>query len=591
MRSIWELNELMESLRSLLKNMERGAMDRPDRFNNTEKPKQKEDPKETRKSEELKKVKNLDGKERPQPKKPEEKSDPYDHNHSKKPDLNCETKKPAVNEEPEVTLPPAPELEKPFFGIKGDVTYWGFSQRGNSHIKKNVPCQDRCRVDFSEGRYSLLIAAIADGVGSCALSHYGADIATKAAVSYLKTKISQYTDDTMEDKWIGDSLREAMQYALDSVAKAAEEMKQLEYSFQSTLTIAIYDEAGLNLYVGHAGDDGLVALNNEGKIAMVTSRLKGEEISSVYPLQAGPAYWQVLKASNVNAFIMATDGVLDSFVRPENEDNRIYYPLIQPALEVSQSDIGVVERTMKFYYNFMEGEDYRVSVTDDLTIVVVRNQPLINKNNVPKFSVVEWGLKSKEYREKVQKALYPDLTEKDSDQPEKPERTQTQSDQLEKPEEPQTQPDQIEKPEEPQTQPDQIEKPEEPQTQPDQSEKPEEAQTQPDQPEKPEEAQTQVDQPEKPEEVQAQVDQPEKPEEARTQVDQTEKLEEAQMKPSQPVNSSQSEPGLKVIPPIRNHGEKDRYHKEKEDTSESGKTGRRLFVKRIRNKRNDEGGR
>lgn len=500
MRSIWELNELMESLRSLLKNMERGAMDRPDRFNNTEKPKQKEDPKETRKSEELKKVKNLDGKERPQPKKPEEKSDPYDHNHSKKPDLNCETKKPAVNEEPEVTLPPAPELEKPFFGIKGDVTYWGFSQRGNSHIKKNVPCQDRCRVDFSEGRYSLLIAAIADGVGSCALSHYGADIATKAAVSYLKTKISQYTDDTMEDKWIGDSLREAMQYALDSVAKAAEEMKQLEYSFQSTLTIAIYDEAGLNLYVGHAGDDGLVALNNEGKIAMVTSRLKGEEISSVYPLQAGPAYWQVLKASNVNAFIMATDGVLDSFVRPENEDNRIYYPLIQPALEVSQSDIGVVERTMKFYYNFMEGEDYRVSVTDDLTIVVVRNQPLINKNNVPKFSVVEWGLKSKEYRDKVQKALYPDLMEKELNQSEKPKES---------------------------------------------------------------------DQPEKLEEPQPQVDQPEKPEEP------------------QP----QSEPGLKVIPPIRNHGEKDRYHKEKEDTSESGKTGRRWFVKYVKSKRNDEGGR
>lgn len=240
MSSIWDWNERMEAIiRSLLKNLERGAMDRS---NNTEKPKQKEDPKETRKSEELKKVKNMDSKERPQPKKPE------------------------------VTLPPAPELEKPFFGIKGDVTYWGFSQRGNSHIKKNVPCQDRCRVDFSEGRYSLLIAAIADGVGSCALSHYGADIATKAAVSYLKTKISQYTDDTMEDKWIGDSLREAMQYALDSVAKAAEEMKQLEYSFQSTLTIAIYDEAGLNLYVGHAGDDGLVALNNEGKIAMEIGR-------------------------------------------------------------------------------------------------------------------------------------------------------------------------------------------------------------------------------------------------------------------------------------------------------------------------------
>lgn len=309
--------------------------------------------------------------------------------------------------EDEIVLPPAPEESIPFYGEIAGVTYWGFSQQGESHVKNNLPCQDRCKVVVSEVNRPIIIAAIADGVGSCALSHYGAAIATESSTSFLKEIFDKNDSDEFEDKWMGDTLRSAMHYALQSVKEAAEEMEQLEYSFQSTLTIAIYN--GNNLYISHAGDDGVVALTEEGTVELVTSRIKGDEASSVYPLQAGPSCWQVLKVDRyVNGFVMATDGVLDAFVRGEKEGNRIYYPFIQPAFETRQKKINRVKETMDFYYDYMSSQEYRKSVTDDLTMIVVINQQYANKKNMPAFDEEEWRAKTKEYKARVNAALYPE---------------------------------------------------------------------------------------------------------------------------------------------------------------------------------------
>ena len=313
--------------------------------------------------------------------------------------------------EEEVVLPPLPE-ESSFMGIFQDITYWGFSQRGESHIKNGLPCQDRCKVLVSNGVRPVIIAAIADGVGSCALSHYGASIATEASTALLKEKLDNYPSGEFEDKIVGDLLRDAMQYAYDAVKRAAEEMEQLEYSFQSTLTIALYD--GNTLYVSHVGDDGVVVITDDGKLELVTTRIKGEEASSVYPLQAGPQYWQVFKVNqNINGFVMATDGVLDAFVRGEKEGNRIYYPFIQPAFETKQKSEKKVQEILGFYYTYMHSEKYRQSVTDDLTMVVITNQRELCNKKLPVFDEEEWNAKTEEYQARVNAALYPDSIELD----------------------------------------------------------------------------------------------------------------------------------------------------------------------------------
>ncbi len=311
----------------------------------------------------------------------------------------------------EPRLPRIPEESKPFMGMRQGIAYWGFSQKGESHKKNGLPCQDRCRVLVSGGDFPIIIAAIADGVGSCALSHYGAAIAVELSTAFLKEQLDACPDKKFDDREIGDLLRETMQYAYDSVRQAAEELEQLEYSFQSTLTIALYD--GTALYVSHAGDDGVVALTEEGELELVTSRIKGEEASSVYPLQAGPGYWQVFKVDGyVNGFVMATDGVLDAFVRGEKEGNKVYYPFIQPAFETEQKNRREVEEVRDFYYDYMAGKEYRRTVTDDLTLVVVTNQNELDEKKFPVFDEEAWRMETREYQEKVKAALYPDQEEK-----------------------------------------------------------------------------------------------------------------------------------------------------------------------------------
>ena len=300
-----------------------------------------------------------------------------------------------------------------FFGINHNISYWGFSQRGESHKQNGSPCQDSCLARPVKNT-PFLIVAMADGLGSCALSHYGAEYSAQFAAEYLENLLTQFHG-PMEDKYMGELLRAAMQHAYEKVKNLAEDMKQLEYSFQSTLTLTVYD--GNTLYISHVGDGGILVLTEDGLLELVTARLKGEEASSVYPLQAGPNFWQVFKIDRrVNAFIMATDGVLDAFVGDSREANRIYYPFIEPALTQVGSDTASVHKIQQFYYQYMEGEEYRRVVTDDLTLIAVTNLSRLSENKLPDFDKDEWDRNTMEYQKELDATLYAGRI-KDSSEP------------------------------------------------------------------------------------------------------------------------------------------------------------------------------
>ena len=284
---------------------------------------------------------------------------------------------------------------------------FGFSSKGESHKKKNLPGQDANIIKIVNSEHNTFIASIADGVGTAALSHYGSSIATKTATDYLAQIFHVSDISKMNDKQIGDYIREAMRRAREAVRKEAESQEQLEYSYQSTLTIAIYD--GDNLYFGHIGDDGIVALTKEGKLEMVTIRHKGEECSSVYPLQAGENKWQVAKVVGVDGFVMATDGVLDAFVRNEFEGNRVYYPFIEPALKGNSGSARKIQEAFRDagqeWLDYMNSSDFREQVTDDITFITCVNPERILQNPY-KFDKDKWDKETQAYQQKRNRALY-----------------------------------------------------------------------------------------------------------------------------------------------------------------------------------------
>ncbi|GEM_PF-1753661 len=293
------------------------------------------------------------------------------------------------------------------------LTHFSISQQGQSHILKKVPCQDyskSCRVHVERFDCDIIIAAISDGVGSCDFSQYGSETAVDSFVQCVEHNICNVEKITgIDDENMLKVIRHAFHYALTQVEKRAEKEELPFMQFDSTLTGVIYD--GKNLWFGHVGDDGIVALYTDATYEMITSRCKGEEANSVMPLR-DTSKWQFGQAKkDVASFAMMTDGVLDYCVSGPGLGNRVYFPFLEPALtEVMETD-EKAEHQKQEWEEYLKGseiykENFREHVTDDITFLIVENAELVKKLPKIEFDFDKWKKDYQEYKKKQDEALY-----------------------------------------------------------------------------------------------------------------------------------------------------------------------------------------
>lgn len=271
---------------------------------------------------------------------------------------------------------------------------FGACVRGSSHENYDLPCQDSraCgRVSF--GGEEVVVAAIADGVGSCKKSDEGANAAVMSAVGH----ICAHFPEAWDDKAIIAILREAFYFALMTVRELADSAGEQEREYSSTLTVAVFD--GSRLCYGHAGDDGLVALYTDGEAALLTHRHKGEEYNVVIPLQ-NPAAWEFAAAERpVAAAVLMTDGILDATVPPQIDD-MVFMPFFQP-LFLCRPAPGETEAEL---CEELESTIFgcRGSVSDDITVQALVNTCALVE--APKWDEEEWNRRIKEYADRVAQA-------------------------------------------------------------------------------------------------------------------------------------------------------------------------------------------
>ena len=288
---------------------------------------------------------------------------------------------------------------------------FNITQQGESHIKKDMPCQDySCTKRMTHLDQEIIIVAISDGVGSCKYSQIGSKVAVESFIECLTFNIENKVEEFSEET-ILTILKHAFHYSLSQINKTSEKNELPFLEYDCTLTGVVY--VGNTLYFGHVGDDGIVALYSNGKYEMITERHKGEEANSVFPLREEDR-WQFGKCVNIVSCVLMTDGVLDFCVDSIAMNNRVFFPFLEPALTETEEE---EKEQQSEWENYLAGKsedfpDFRNIVTDDISFVVIQNVDQLKKMELPiPFDSKKWEEDTLERKKKIDAILYADYYE------------------------------------------------------------------------------------------------------------------------------------------------------------------------------------
>ena len=280
------------------------------------------------------------------------------------------------------------------------LTFFNITQPGTSHIKRNAPGDDYSATErIVLGDTTYVIAAVADGVGSAVNSRFGSELAVKTAIAVIKELLAK--EETNKENIANECLFPAFKEAYKAIMTYATEEEMSVPSLDTTLTVCIYD--GDLLVFGHSGDDGVVAMSKAGAYRMITTRKKGDEVNSVYPLRFYNT-WEFGIARNIASFVMMTDGVLDYVVAMEEQlHNRVFFPFVEGPLTDPIPSDEVSDKARDTWDRFLmgelpygdDGQTIRDIITDDISFVVVQNSDAVEAlPELPAFDIDEWNRES-----------------------------------------------------------------------------------------------------------------------------------------------------------------------------------------------------
>lgn len=240
----------------------------------------------------------------------------------------------------------------------------GASMIGPLHIIKGIPCQDAYAYETLPSGH--IIIAIADGLGSAAMSEIGSRIAVDAAVEAIKKK----TIDSIKN----DSLSSL---ARDSVVAARKALEEKALTLQCTLcdlactfiSVIMLEDS---LVVAHIGDGAVVAKKGED-LFVVSEPGDSEYVNEVTPLTSRkwedslnitPVY------SGISGVMAFSDGLQRAALR-KSEDRRIPYNAFCDPLFLFAEEITDLQNGEKELKEFLASKKMSDHSEDDKTLIFV----------------------------------------------------------------------------------------------------------------------------------------------------------------------------------------------------------------------------
>ena len=174
--------------------------------------------------------------------------------------------------------------------------------QGRSHIKSDIPCQDKT---YSAVDNDTQVIALADGAGSAKLSHYGAETVTKFICSELTEKFDIYFSDN-DGASVKQQLIEGM---LKSLSKTANQLECEIIELASTLLfVAIKNNQFIIAHIG----DGVVGYLKNDEMKIASQPENGEFVNTTVFTTSKDAIvtMKLIKGSlgEIQGFVLMSDG-------------------------------------------------------------------------------------------------------------------------------------------------------------------------------------------------------------------------------------------------------------------------------------------
>jgi serine/threonine protein phosphatase PrpC len=282
---------------------------------------------------------------------------------------------------------------------------YGISAQGTYHIKNNnIPCQDyhhivKCGND-------VVVAAVADGLGSVKYSDVGSKIAATVSVNCCAEKVVHLSD---TDAVLG-AIKESFVLAQNSIEKEAKDKGHSINDYDTTLTLAIMCDD--TLYYGHSGDSGIIALTVEGLYEQVTKQQRDED-GCVFPLFFKEKWIFRRYGKKVCSVLLATDGIFETFFPFLLKEKPINIHVMLAQFFMDNKMLHIDELGEEKIKTKMEDFIFNIpdeQVNDDKTIVVMVNSS-IESSLQPKEYYIEpdWDDLKKKHDEEWKRKAYPHL--------------------------------------------------------------------------------------------------------------------------------------------------------------------------------------
>jgi len=285
---------------------------------------------------------------------------------------------------------------------------YGFSITGSSHDAKGIKCQDANKIrELANG---MVIAAVADGVGSCKYSDVAAQIAVDESTAFCEENLKA----GLKNRDLITLIEEAFTKAETAIEKKSLDDNQPLPEYDTTLDLVIYNEK--QIVYGHCGDGGIVGLTVNGDYIKVTNPQKNEGIF-VIPLRNGSRgknnTWEFgYMQEELASVLLATDGVYDTFFPYllKGQAVEIYVPLIRYFMDnnrvhITKDNIGEITEARKA---FLISDDCK-TITDDKTLLVLINEKVMPElKDDSYYAEPDWDALQLEWNKKA----YPHLYEK-----------------------------------------------------------------------------------------------------------------------------------------------------------------------------------